>query len=254
MKRNKQKKRINRVKPIGFKALSSRTMIGIICIIAALGICFGVAPLVNQVSDGKTEVVRIKDTLPQGSIITENFIEVVKVGNYNLPKDVLRKKEDVLGKYTTVDLYAGDYLLPGKITSDMASANDILGGLAGDQKVISVTIGSFAQGVSGKLETGDIISVIVYSQKEGKTETPAELRYLRVVTSTTSKGVDKADVVDQTQPVTVTLIVNREQAEMLALYEETATMHFTLEYRGDAAVAQQYLDEQAAYFKTKGET
>lgn len=245
-------KQKNKTKSIGSKTLSNRTIIGIICVIAALAICFGVAPLVNKVSDGKSEIVRVRQTVPQGSMITEDVIEVVKVGSHNLPEEILTSKEEVVGKFATVDMYAGDFIMPGKVSSDMASANDILGGLVGDQKVISVTIGSFAQGLSGKLETGDIISAIVYSSKEGYAYTPDELRYIKVVTSTTSKGVDKADVTDNTQPVTVTLLVNQRQAELLAEYEKTSSMHFTLEYRGDPAIAQQYLDEQAAYFKSKG--
>ena len=245
-------KRKNKIKNIGSKAISNRTIIGIICVVAALGICFGVAPLVNTISDGKTEIVRITETVPQGSMITEDVIEIIKVGSYNLPDGILMTKEEVVGKFATVDMYAGDFLMPSKISSDMASANDILGGLVGDQKVISVTIGSFAQGLSGKLETGDIISAIVYSPKEGYAYTPDELRYIKVVTSTTSKGVDKVDVTDNTQPVTVTLLVNQRQAELLAEYEKTASMHFALEYRGDPAIAQQYLDEQEAYFISKG--
>ena len=237
---------------IGSKSLSNRTVIGIVCVISALAICFGVAPLVNKVSDGKSVIVRVTQTVPQGSMITEDVIEVVKVGSHNIPEGILTSKEEVVGKFATVDMYAGDFIMPVKISSDMASANDILGGLVGDQKVISVTIGSFAQGLSGKLETGDIISAIVYSSKEGYAYTPDELRYIKVVTSTTSKGVDKADVTDNTQPVTVTLLVNQRQAELLAEYEKTSSMHFTLEYRGDPAIAQQYLDEQAAYFKSKG--
>ena len=41
-------------KSIGGKALSNRTIIGIICLVVALAICFGIAPLVNKISDGKT--------------------------------------------------------------------------------------------------------------------------------------------------------------------------------------------------------
>ncbi len=242
-----------KMKSIGAKAIGNRTVIGIICIIAALAICFGVAPIVNKVSDGKTAIVRVKETIPQGSMVAESMIEVVQVGSHNLPKTVLTKKEDVVGKYVTVDMYEGDYFLPNKITADMDTAEDLLGGLTGDQKVISVTIGSFAQGLSGKLETGDIISAIVYSPQDGFAFTPDELRFIKVVTSTTSKGLDKAEVTDNTQPVTVTLVVNQTQAELLAQYEKTASMHFTLEYRGDAVTAQQYLDEQAAYFEKKGE-
>jgi pilus assembly protein CpaB len=244
--KNKSKSR-----SIGSKALGNRTIIGIICIIAALAICFGVAPMVNRISDGKAEVVRVKQTIPQGSMITEDVIEVINVGSYNLPEGALSTKESVVGKFAKTDMYAGDYIFESKISSDVDTAKDILGSLVGDKKVISVTIGSFAQGLSGKLETGDIISAIVYSSKDESTFTPDALRYVMVVTSTTSKGIDKADVTDNTQPVTVTLLVNQEQAELLAEYEKTASMHFALEFRGDSAIAQQYLDEQQAYFDSK---
>lgn len=150
-------------------------------------------------------------------------------------------------------MYPGEYLLPSKLTSDIGTATDIMESLDGSQKAISLTIGSFAQGLSGKLETGDIISVIVYSQKDGFAYTPPELQYIKVITSTTSTGVDKANIKDTTQPVTVTLLVNQAQAELLAQYEKSASMHFALEYRGDQTVAQKYLDRQNEYFKSGGE-
>ena len=237
------------------RKIGNRTIIGIVCIIAAFAVCFGVAPLVNQVADEQVEIVRMRNTLLKGSCIGENDIEVVKVGAYNLPKEVIRDKSEVIGKYTTGDMYRGEYLLPERLTADVNTATDILGSLEGDKKAISISIGSFALGLSGKLETGDIISVIVYDAKEKTAFTPPELSYLRVITSTTSGGIDKADITDSSQPVTVTLLVNQKQAELLAQYEKTASMHFTLEYRGDAAIAQQYLDQQEQYFKgqTAGE-
>lgn len=84
---------------------------------------------------------------------------------------------------------------------------------------------------------------------EEKLEKISEEKQVRFID--TSKGIDKADVTDHSQPVTVTLLVNQEQAELLSEYEKTASMHFTLEYRGDSATAQQYLDEQQAYFDSK---
>jgi len=176
---------------------------------------------------------------------------LVKVGAYNLPSSVLKTKEEVVGKYATGDMYPGEYFIPANLTSDVGTATDILESLNGQQKALSLTIGSFAQGLSGKLETGDIISVIVYSQKDAFAYMPPELQYVKVITSTTSTGVDKADVTDTTQPVTVTLLVNQEQAELLAQFEKTASMHFALEYRGDAETAQQYLNRQAEYFSNQ---
>lgn len=243
---------MKKTKAIGSRVLGNRTIIGILCVVAALAICFGVAPAINRAKDGRTTVVRVSKTVTRGSLLTENDIETVSVGSYHLPNGILVKKEDVVGKYATCDLYAGDYLFPMKLTSDVDTAMDILGVLDEDHKAISVSIGTFAAGVSGKLETGDIVSVIVYSAKDGFAFTPPELNYVKVITSTTSSGIDKADVKDTAQPVTVTLLVNRKQAELLAQYEKTASMHFTLEYRGDAAVAQRYLDVQAAYFAERG--
>ena len=144
------------------------------------------------------------------------------------------------------------YLIPAKLTANGADANGILESLTVGKKAISVTLGSFAQGLSGKLETGDIVSVIVYRAKEGAAVTPPELQYLRVITSTTSQGVDKANITDSTQPVTVTLLVNQAQAELLSAYEKSASMHFALEYRGDAETAAQYLAVQEEYFRNGG--
>ena len=250
------KPKIKKQKPAGKqRKLGNRTVIGIICIAVALVVCFGVGPLVNRVSGEQVEIVRMKNTLPKGSCIADSDLEVVSVGAYNLPKEVIRDKSEVIGKYLTSDMYQGEYILPERLTTDVNTATDILGSLDGDKKAISISIGSFALGLSGKLETGDIISVIVYDAKEKTTFTPPELSYLRVITSTTSGGIDKADITDSSQPVTVTLLVNQKQAELLAQYEKTASMHFTLEYRGDAAIAQQYLDQQEQYFKgqTEGE-
>ena len=232
---------------------ASRSFIGILCIVLALIVCFGAAPIINRVSDEKTEIVRMRNTVLKGTQLTENDIEVVSVGAFNLYEGVIKDKSEVIGKYVTGDMYKGEYILKEHITSDIHTANDILGSLNGEKKAISITIGSFALGLSGKLETGDIISVIVYDTKEGYAHTPPELRYVRVITSTTSQGIDKADRTDNTQPVTVTVLVNQKQAELLAEYEKTSSMHFTLEYRGDMTTAQRFLNMQEEYFATNTE-
>ena len=59
-------------------------------------------------------------------------------------------------------------------------------------------------------------------------------------------------IADSAQPVTVTLLVDKTQAELLAFYEKTGSIHFVLEFRGDAAEAQKYLDAQAEYLDKVG--
>ena len=68
---------------------------------------------------------------------------------------MIKDKSEVIGKYVTGDMYKGEYIFKEHITSDIHTANDILGSLNGEKKAISITIGSFALGLSGKLETGE---------------------------------------------------------------------------------------------------
>lgn len=235
-------------KSSGSHAVGNRTVIGIICIVVALAICFGIAPLVNRLSDGKTEIVRMVKDVPAGASIAETDIELVKVGSYNLPSNIITDKTQVVGKCALVNLAVGDYVFPSKVGDDWENAQSILETLDADHKAISITIGSFALGFSGKLKTGDIISILVYDEVENLTYTPVELKYVKVITTTTSNGIDKENVEDTSQPVTVTLLVNTEQAELLAFYEKVAEMHIVLEYRGDAETAQKYLDVQNKVF------
>ncbi len=149
----------------GKKPFSSRTVIGVVCIVLALLITFGVAPLVNRFTDQKVDIVRLKADVPRGQIITADHLEVVNVGSYNLPNNVIKDGKAVVGKYAATDLYAGDYLFDSKLTLDNKSADDVLLGLDGKKVAISVNISDFAAGLSDKLENGDIVSVIIYDKE-----------------------------------------------------------------------------------------
>lgn len=208
-------------KGTGSHGIGNRTVIGIICIVAALLICFGVAPVVNRISDGKVAIVRVIRQVEAGAVIGADDVAVVEVGRHNLPGGLVTKTEDVIGKCAKSDLYAGDYILKDKLTGTEKTAKDLLGNLGSGKKAISVTIPSFGNGFSGKLRTGDIVSIIVYDNTENRAFTPKELQYVKVITTTTSQGVDHEDVEDGTQPVTITFLVNAEQAELLSLYINT---------------------------------
>ena len=102
----------------GKKSFSSRTVIGVICIVLALLITFGVAPLVNRFTDQKVDIVRLKVNVPRGQILTADHLEIVNVGSYNLPHNVIKDRKAVIGKYAATDLYAGDYLFTSKLSTD----------------------------------------------------------------------------------------------------------------------------------------
>ncbi len=235
--------------------MKNRTLIGIVCIILAVAVTFLVSPLVNRVSEQKTDVIRFTKDISHGSKIVETDIEIVKLSKNSVPEKALKTKDAVVGKYAKADLFKGDLATEIKITDDENSVENIFGSLNGDKVAMSITINTFAGGLSGKLENGDIVSVYV-TDKEGETKVPAELKYVKVITTTTSGGVDETEVVPNEDgsfelPSTITLLVSVKQATVLANYEESASMHVALVYRGEPEKAQKFLDKQDKFLGTK---
>lgn len=190
----------------------NRTVIGIICIVLALGITFGIAPLVNRFTDRKVEVVQVKQNVERGHLITEDDVELVKVGALNLSDRTVKNKKYVVGKYAATNLYAGQIMIADLVAEKSNSADDVLSALDGTKVAISVNIASFAQGLSNKLQNGDIVSVIVYDKETNQSHVPPELRYVKVITTTIGDSVDSDRKTDATQAITVTLLASPDQA------------------------------------------
>lgn len=232
------------------KIFRNRTVIGVLCILLALIICFGVTPLFSRSASEKTEIVRVTKDIKEGDEITAEMVQTVEVGAYNLPQNLMTDKKEVVGKYATADLAAGDYILSSKLSAVPAAENAYLYNLDGKKQAISVTIKSFATGLSGKLESGDIVTVIVADyQGKGETAIPPELQYVEVISVTASSGYDAntCEVVDEKElPSTVTLLVTTEQAKVLAELEQDSELHLALVYRGTPENAAKFIAAQDA--------
>ena len=232
------------------KIFRNRTVIGVLCILLALIICFGVTPLFSRSASEKTEIVRVTKDIKEGDEITAEMVQTVEVGAYNLPQNLMTDKKEVVGKYATADLVAGDYILSSKLSAVLAAENAYLYNLDGTKQAISVTIKSFATGLSGKLESGDIVTVIVADyQGKGETAIPLELQYVEVISVTASSGYDAntGEVVDEKElPSTVTLLVTTEQAKVLAELEQDSELHLALVYRGTPENAAKFIAAQDA--------
>lgn len=241
----------------------NRTVVGISAITLSLIISFGITPLFNNVLQAKSKVVRIVKDVAKGEEITADKVQVVEIGGYNLPKEVLKNKENVVGKYATADLFKGDYVLNTKVSESPTSENKYLYGFDGNKQAISITIKSFAAGLSGKLQNGDIVSIIASDYGDQRqTLVPKELQYVKVLAVTTSKGADKQEEIqknndhkEQELPSAVTLLVDKSQSKLLAELETKSKIHLTLVYRGSEANAQKFLDEQDKVLKeTSGDS
>ncbi|QWU13171.1 pilus assembly protein CpaB [Paenibacillus sophorae] len=241
------------------KLFRNRTVLGATCILLSLVLCLGIAPLLNRTASEQTEIVRIVKDVSKGALVTAEQVETVKVGAYQLPADILKSADAVIGQYAAVDLKKGDYLLPAKLSATPLDA--YLNRLNGSKQAISVTIKSLAAGLSGKLQPSDIVTLIASDYGELRTTTmPPELQYVEVLAVTASSGQDAqsnsnapADKEEDEKelPSTLTLLVLPEQAQLLADLENKGKLHAALVYRGDAVTAQQFIDKQDAYFTAK---
>jgi len=234
--------------------MKNRTILGVFCIILSITVMFGIAPIVNKMASNKTDVIRIKADTPKGKQITAEDIEKVTVGAFNLPLTVIKDKSKVVGKYALCELKKDDYMLTTKISDSSDKADDIFRTLNGNEQAISITIDSFAGGLSGKLQNGDIVSLFYTAQSEKQAISPKEFKYVKVITTTTAKGNDSDNVKPDKDgnyplPTTVTLLVNSIQAQLLAGYEANGKIHISLVFRGENQIADKFLKVQSEVFK-----
>ena len=89
-----------------------------LCVLMSLSLvsCVEIADESTAPEDSKVEVVRVLENIDKGIKITTSKIEVVSVDKESLPPATILSKDEVLGKYATVDMIAGDYFTPVKIT------------------------------------------------------------------------------------------------------------------------------------------
>lgn len=233
--------------------IKNRTVIGILCIVLSLVICFAVTPLFNKSISKKTEIVRVVKPIKIGDEITKDMVKRVEVGAYNLPEDVVRTMEEVTGKYASAAMVPGDYIIHSKIADEPAAENAYLYSLTGEKQAVSLSIRAFANGLSGKLISGDIVSVIAPDyRKQGATVIPPELQYVEVIAVTANSGYDantaeKGDKEEEKElPGTVTLLATPEQSKILAELEADGKPHLALVYRGSKENAAKFVEAQEA--------
>ena len=163
----------------------------------------------------------------------------------------MRNIDEVIGKYASADMAPGDYIIRSKVAEEPAAENAYLYNLNGEKQAISVSVKAFANGLSGKLISGDIVSVIAPDyRKQGSTIIPPELQYVEVIAVTANSGYDANtgergdEETEKELPGTVTLLVTPEQGKVLAELEAEGKLHLSLVYRGTKENARKFVEAQ----------
>lgn len=200
--------------------LKNRTVVGIICIILSLLICFGLLPMtINKINKRETFYIA-KTDIAKGTLITADMLEKISVGSYNMPNVIVKDVSSIIGRYAKENIYKGEFFVAHKLDVSAEKENQYLYVLPDGKFAISILVSSFETGLSGKLQAGDIVSVI--SNSVSKTYIPDELQYVEVLAVTSSQGQDGIDY------KTITLLVDRRQALVMARINHSEKVHIAL--------------------------
>lgn len=237
----------------------NKVAVGIASIVLGIVICFVFTPLYNNTIKEKTEVVQVAKSIEKGQKITEDMVKTVEVGSYHLASNIVTDKSEVIGKYAVTNMYKEEYLVTERLSEEPLAQDEYLENLDGTKGAVSITLQSFAAGLSGKLFPNDIVSIIM--TEDEKTSIPPELKYVKVLACTLEDGKDidentrsEAEEDSNIIPNTITLLTDTEQAKLLANLEANQKVHVELVYRGDEETRNKYLEQQDKIIKQeKGE-
>ncbi|MDD2459353.1 MAG: hypothetical protein PHQ83_12690 [Eubacteriales bacterium] len=250
----------------------NKFLIGLICIALGLAVGFLAIPkLTEKEIVDQMQAIRLKQSIPEGTLITDEMVESVQVGSSLVPESVITDLALVSNRFSAVPIFAGDYLTEEKLTDVLAMQDPMSVATAKGLKVISITLPSLASGVSGQLKPGDVVTILA-SKKQAlvdqtqtlgpketdqsqSTESKAEagydseanvaadpeLQYVEVCSLTASDGrdavVNKTLIEDEKNqlPVTISLFVTTAQAKLLADFEQNYEIHLSFVARGKEA-------------------
>ena len=235
-----------------FNFLKNRTVLGITCIVLSFFICFVLSPVISRTNAKNIKVVRAVTDIKSGDQITKSMVSEISMSSANQPDSIIKNADDVIGKYAAMDMIKGDTILSQKISDIPYAENTYLNSLDGNKRAISVSIKTLANGVSGKLKSGDIVSVIAPNyRKMGAPVIPSELQYIEVIATTGKSGKDMDDQVQTNDdknkkelPATVTLLASEKQCKLLAELESEGELHLSLVYRGTKENSEKFLKAQ----------
>lgn len=254
------------------KILRNKFIIGMLCIAIGITAGFVLLPKSQNADVDMSQVVRLTQDVAAGTLLESNMLELAQVPTESVPAGAASAVESFLSRYASSQLYKGDILTEAKVRDTLV--DPVAAAAAKGKQLVSVTVPTLSAGVSGTLQPGDIVSVMVTSKvtqfnanlglntatqepeaevaqngsslissvtKESQTYIPEELRYLEVCKISSSDGSDalvngKENTEEPNRlPVTITFYATEAQALKLAEVEQNGELHVTFVARGDDA-------------------
>ena len=92
------------------KLFRNKIFIGAMCLLLAGILAFVFLPRLYGAQSGTTEIVKLRQTVERGTVITDDMLTVTEVGSYGLSDNIVTDKSEITGLVAGDTVYAGEYL------------------------------------------------------------------------------------------------------------------------------------------------
>lgn len=214
------------------------------CLLLAGILAFVFLPRLYGAQSGTTEIVKLRQTVESGTVITDDMLTVSEVGAYGLPDNVVRDKSEITGLVAGETVYAGEYLWRDCFQTPEAYEQDGKRTgyeLSGGTYLLTIALPSESSGLAGILRAGDTVDVYGYTDSGGTAAVNEALTCVKVYKVLNSKLISlddldaklKADSSKDSSdydfaPAYVVFTVNEQQAKALIGLEKDKSLHLTL--------------------------
>jgi len=226
------------------KLFRNKLFIGAMCLLMAGALAFGLLPRLYGAQSATTEIVKLRQTVEYGTVITEDMLTVAEIGSYGLPDAVVTDKSEIIGLVAEGTTYAGEYLWRERfMTPDAFEESKAQNGygLSDGTYLLTIALPSESSGLAGILRSGDTVDVYGYTDESGSAVASVALTAVSVYKVLNCKLVSlddldaelaaniDADLADyDLAPAYVVFTVNEQQAKVLIGLEKDKSMHLIL--------------------------
>lgn len=224
------------------KYIKNRYVIFALCLILAGVIAFVIVPKSNKNMAESVNVVKVTKQIEENTQITEDMLEIKQMPKQAVTQNTITDKKQIVGKVSNVQLLPEDNLVMQKFADVGTETDKALYEMDNsEQLAISVTLANLASSVSGKIQPGDVVSVYGFINETKQLADYTDLQYIEVIGVSNSSAEElstrnsdsETDSSDKVIPATVTLSVNRNQAQELVVLENTSSIHIVFVGRGE---------------------
>lgn len=242
-----------------FAVSKNRLIIGVLMAAAAILLALVVIPFLQARRVTEYPVLLLKRDVAAGEVFADNDFTASQTVDPALAKWLLSDASDAVGKVASHALKAGSCLLADDVV-DTYAAPTIYNSIPDEHMMISVSVTSLAQSVSGQVKPEDIVRLYAIDES-GMAYTPEELQYVKVLGVYNAEGseIPEAAQTDafagnaqSTVPSSVSLLATQRQALRIIELEKSGTLYLSLLSRDHAEQAEAYLALQASSLRDLG--